>query len=359
MPKKSLQQQNAHQDELDIYRIIAAFGIVLFHYTFKAHAVGNMPAINFPYLGEIFRYGYCGIYLFFVMSGYLIFCSVEKKNYRDFFISRIARLYPGFWVCVILTSLATLAWGEGRYNISMKQVLVNLTMLNGFVGVKAVDGTYWFMTHILQFYFYMFLLTIFKNRIKMQPEYIAFCWLLVSAVTYYYNIPIIRFLIMCKFSPFFISGIMFFLIRKNGLNKINTVSIILAYVLSLITAIDTCNELTKIYNVYFDKYIYAIIVSIIFILFLFASLGFIYSSQNNKKFSLCALATFPLYLLHQNIGTMWFNAYGNENNKYIMLVLVISTIVAISLSISKYIEPKIYNILKLYLFKFLQPIQTL
>src|SRR5689334_21950406 len=86
--------------ELDVLRGLAAFGVLCYHYT-THHTLLFSPTIkplfNFPY-------GVYGVELFFMISGFVIFMTLENtKRPLDFIVSRFSRLYPCYWASVILT----------------------------------------------------------------------------------------------------------------------------------------------------------------------------------------------------------------------------------------------------------------
>jgi peptidoglycan/LPS O-acetylase OafA/YrhL len=46
------------------------------------------------------RYGYLGVDLFFVISGFVVQLSAWDRRPPEFVVSRIVRLYPAFWIAV-------------------------------------------------------------------------------------------------------------------------------------------------------------------------------------------------------------------------------------------------------------------
>jgi len=86
--------------QIDLFRFIAAFAVVLYHYLYRGYAAGNMSLLRFDGVGEYFRYGYLGVDLFFIISGFVIAFSIKHLSLRKFFNSRFKRLYPIFgFVC--------------------------------------------------------------------------------------------------------------------------------------------------------------------------------------------------------------------------------------------------------------------
>lgn len=59
---------------LDYSRFFAAIIVVAFHYTFNGINNGKIASIDYmPSVVSITKYGYIGVELFFMVSGYVIF----------------------------------------------------------------------------------------------------------------------------------------------------------------------------------------------------------------------------------------------------------------------------------------------
>ena len=97
--------------EIDLLRFLAALSVVFYHYTYRGFTQGNYSPLEFPEIGRVTRYGYLGVELFFIISGYAVLLSAQGKTVRQFFLSRITRLYPAFWVACTLTFTVKRLWG--------------------------------------------------------------------------------------------------------------------------------------------------------------------------------------------------------------------------------------------------------
>ena len=63
-------------------------------------------------------------------------------------------------------------------------------------------------------------------------------------------------------------------------------------------------------------------------------------------FIVLGTSTYPLYLIHQNIGFMLFDQFGQLANKYIVLITTLFLMFTLSIIITKHIDPYIYKLIK-------------
>jgi peptidoglycan/LPS O-acetylase OafA/YrhL len=141
--------------ELDALRGLAAVAVMLFHYTTRLSELYNMgakPLFSFDHL-------YFGVNLFFIISGYVIFMTLNKtKRPMDFVMSRFSRLFPAFWAALALTFLVTSWLGLPGRLVSGYDALRNVFMIHNLFFIPHVDGVYWTLEVELIFYAGMFAL---------------------------------------------------------------------------------------------------------------------------------------------------------------------------------------------------------
>lgn len=325
--------------EIDLFRFLAALSVVLFHYTFRGYAADDKSILSFPELGAIFKYGYLGVDLFFMISGFVILMTALNKDAVGFTISRITRLYPAFWVGVTLTALATLVIGGEKYSVHLDQYIANLTMIAELLGVPYVDGVYWSLLVELKFYLLIFLVLAFRciEKIKIIISGWAAATLLISFV----DAPeVFRFFLEPKWSSYFIAGMVFCLIRLEGISLYKTILAVVAYALSVMYTYWRIRPLEKDYHTDFSEVTAIGIVSLFYLVFFMVALGKT-TLIDRKGMLLFGAMTYPLYLIHQNIGYMIFNEFGESINKYVLLLLTISLMMLASYVIHRSIEPRI------------------
>ena len=136
-------------NQLDALRGLAAMAVVLFHFSTRFSELYPQAA---PQVWSV-PLGYVGVNLFFIISGFVIFMTVERTaRPADFVVSRISRLYPAYWVAIILTFCITHALSLPGKTVSLTTALANGLMFHGFFRVAHVDGVYWTLEVELLFY---------------------------------------------------------------------------------------------------------------------------------------------------------------------------------------------------------------
>ncbi len=203
--------------ELDSLRGIAALMVVFFHFTM------GRPEAAFG-----LKLGTTGVDLFFIISGFVIFMSLNKiTNSMDFVIKRISRLYPTYWASVtfsflILTSF-TIYKNQGFAKIDLIKYLGNMTMFQYYLNIPDLEGPYW--TMIIEMIFYMAIVFLFQFKLLKYLNIIGislsilfvileFFWadeILVEKIVWW--IPLLPFI------PLFFAGIIFYKIYRNKKSK--------------------------------------------------------------------------------------------------------------------------------------------
>src|ERR1700686_2691801 len=111
--------------QLDVLLGIAALMVLLFHYTERFHELyGHAPGM------VLFTIGRQGVDLFFIISGFVIFMTIEKtRRGLDFVVSRFSRLFPAYWIAVSLTFFIVHVAGLPGREVTPSAALANLSML--------------------------------------------------------------------------------------------------------------------------------------------------------------------------------------------------------------------------------------
>lgn len=332
--------------ELDLLRFIAAMAVVLFHFLFRGQQ-GDFIPVSFPSFENYARYGYLGIDLFFMISGFVISLSAENRTAKQFVISRVTRLYPAFWAGVTITAIVIAFFGGALFQVEWSQYLINLTMLAQFVGAENVDDVYWTLYVELKFYAIIFLILLFKIFHKI--ELILSGWLFILLLSLIFELPnIVNFMVFPEWAPFFISGVVFYLLNVRGLSLLRAAILCVSFLLSLQGAVEGNTILNTSYNVFASEQVTVFIVALFYIVFTLIIFDKLTCFRSSWAFRIGAL-TYPLYLIHQNLGFMFFTYFDGVFNKYVLLMMAILLVLAISWLIHVLIEKKLGSKLKKWL----------
>jgi peptidoglycan/LPS O-acetylase OafA/YrhL len=314
--------------ELDLLRFVAAMGVVLYHYTY--HYTGaRSNASLYPELEGVTAHGYLGVNLFFMISGFVILWTARAKPPAAFVISRITRLYPEFWLGVILSASTFAVFPIGsRPDLTLPTVLANLTMVPQLLGYAYVDGVYWTLGVELKFYALLWLLSITGQMRRIEAW--VFGWLAVETYCFAFGGPhVARSLALHPFGPYFIAGCLFFLVRSERLTVARGVGLFVCVVLSVVESIDDMGGFLESADITASARVStaAVIVSF-FVAFLLIAVRSKEVGLAGRLAFLGAL-TYPLYLTH-NIAKAALLSLGDGLHPYLRLVIAVSFSLALS-----------------------------
>jgi peptidoglycan/LPS O-acetylase OafA/YrhL len=167
--------------ELDALRGIAAMAVILFHFTSGIARNWSFHLYDPPFQ---FPFGDKGVDLFFMISGFVIFMTLDRaRSASSFAVGRFSRLFPTFWACALITLLVTATFGLPGQEVSLREALWNATMMPRFVRAQMIDGAYWSLEFELLFYVAMLVLHLLGAFRKWTIP-VLLLWLAAAAVSY-------------------------------------------------------------------------------------------------------------------------------------------------------------------------------
>lgn len=278
-------------EELDVLRGIAALSVVLFHLSVLS------PSYRF-----FLKWGVEGVDLFFIISGFVIFMTLQHvQQGKEFVVNRFTRLYPTYWASVSFSFAAILfiafRTGDVDFLPLLGKYLANMTMFQEYMGIKNLEGSYW--TLLIEMLFYILIFTLYMARILkwILPIFASLCLISVALVYilppaklhfYFYLFP------LGQFIPLFLAGIVFYhLYTKKG-NQFLHYSLLLFCLIAQLILFPYVGRSKDVLTLY--EYAPLLIVFfLLFTLFVHHKLRFIIC----KPLLFLGKISFPLYLIHQ------------------------------------------------------------
>src|SRR5215813_6976468 len=163
---------------IDALRGIAALGVVLYHAVGRTEGSAPHNLFRWPVVivQTLSSFGYAGVFLFFVISGFCIHLQWARARakgdayqvrFGSFWKRRLRRLYPPYLISVVI-SIAMTAFAVGIvFNRAfVYDVVMHLLMLHNFDPKIAysINGVFWTLAIEEQLYLAYFLLLFLRMR---------------------------------------------------------------------------------------------------------------------------------------------------------------------------------------------------
>lgn len=191
----------AHFKALDGLRGLAVLIVILSH---SANAgLFFHPLLNFQYIGKI------GVYLFFVLSAYLLDRQIALAFYhgkatshywKNYFLRRFLRIYPLYVIALLIYGTATLLGLETKINRAI-DIPLHLLLLKGkdvFWSIP-VEFKYYFISPVFMWFCHAYLKW---HRVKTLLFFVSLTALAV-VVEFIFHLPLIS---TFRFLPVFLVG---------------------------------------------------------------------------------------------------------------------------------------------------------
>lgn len=328
--------------ELDALRGIAILGVVLFH--FSIFSKNSFLDKNY------FKYGCTGVDLFFMISGFVIFMSLERSStVKEFWQHRAARLLPTYWLSILLALSFNLFW-RNPITTDTSYILGNLTMLQPIFRSGYLLDPYW--TLYVELTFYMTISIIWRLNLAKKMEQIIIVGILLSFIIngIYLtaeNSSFVRFFIVCRslfpllsYIGFFGSGVIYYQIYKDGWTTKRALIICACFILTALI-----HNISGRFNLFFgtiERLTCVLIFNVLFILVANRRASFLKS----KWLIFLGVISYPWYLFHTlfeiDIKEQFLLKYSHEF--WVGVMLALSIIIAVLVTF--YFEKPIQHWLK-------------
>ena len=330
---------------LDGLRGIAILLVIFFHAFSRWMDV--VPYGNSYSEITLFKYGYFGVHLFFIISGFVIFMTLEKcETWSIFLYKRWLRLFPAMLICSLLVFFTASIFNERPSGSpQLKDLIPGLTFIEPFFWEKlganfnSLEGAFWSLYVEFKFYLFSAFVFYFVGRRLLIPA-LALCFVVYLVLEFFDSLfesslantsfALTSYLDF-KYYGWFAAGASYYMYYKTSNNFWFGVAMIMCILSSYIFASDGVVEfifvlmLCIIFSVALKSETLRKILSLKILLFL----GFI---------------SYPLYLIHENIMislTIQGHQYFPEVPLIILPIAGILFVVGVASLVAVYFEKRL------------------
>jgi len=257
--------------------MVAAISVCLFH------IVNSNPAFIAAAnpIAKICKYGYLGVDVFFIISGFIICYSLPAdytlKDLPVFVKKRLIRVEPPYLVSIIFTLLVAYIaalYTHNPINVSWVNLLYHIGYINNFTTNSYINVVYWTLGIEFQFYILIGLLFGMMNRSIYLLAFIIIAFLSLSFVSIKGTSLIFEQL------PLFCAGILIFYINFSERYSKPVLVFLLFVTFGIIAYTDLSTFIVSVFTI-----------AIILI-----------PMHRYKAISFLATISYSLYLIHVPIG---------------------------------------------------------
>jgi len=328
------EKQSRHILGLDIVRFAAAMMVMIFHYDYTGGKIyGSWAA-------------FVGVEVFFVLSGFVISYSAATSTAAGFCRSRFVRLMPGIWMCGSTTALALVLAG-GLPDLGRRYLNTLVLTPTG----PWVDGSYW--TLPVEIVFYALVWTTLLRRHWFSLELILRTMALASAA-YWGARAIQQFfphlvllnnslalipdavvtLLILGFGGYFALGGFLYLLLRDGITLGRLAAIMLVSLAGAIQIVFTASIwMPPGAHKLLPVWIWLALTALIALSAWGNSAAWRVFGRYANIIRLVGLSTYPLYLLHDDIGGLLMSRLKMP------MPLVMAAIICTAFAFSATIEP--------------------
>jgi peptidoglycan/LPS O-acetylase OafA/YrhL len=332
---------------LDLLRFAAAMLVLLYHYgsafprsasPVAARVLGGDPLSD--HWSAVTWFGWIGVEIFFVISGFVIAHSAHGASRADFVRRRILRLVPAAWICASLT-LGIIAIAGVVPGAALTAAWVR-SMLFWPFGVQ-IDPVYWTLGIEIAFYA-MIAATLGKQGNAVRIERLAqvigiistMFWLLVMGGAIDPQLPRFAQLLLLQHGCFFALGVTIWAILYRGHSPIRFAAFAVFCLVCLVEtaghAIERAHALGMTANVLIPQAVFAGAVAILCAAIVLQPL--LTTVRIGSAAKTLGLMTYPLYLLHQDAGAVIIAALkrmGQSDDLARVMVTVVMLVMAFAI----------------------------
>ena len=337
---------------LDGLRGIAILWVIAYHaYSRWVDYTHLLPATKDM---SFFKFGHLGVPLFFMISGFVIFMTLDKSaSFLQFIKRRWLRLFPAMLTVLLIIYLTAPFFYERPHGQpTLLSFFISLTfidpkLINFITGcnINILEGTFWSLSVEVIFYAVMGFTYFFVGRKYCIPILFAiFSTFYITFLVKYFHVTapfdLVNFLGFPHYG-WFIIGCVIYEAVNNRNSKFNIAIAVIAAALIIIRTL---------YNSHGDLLLvaYSLAIMILFVASFYSTK--LQSLLSIKPLLIVGFASYPLYLIHENIlvsSLIKLHKLGiSDTAMYLMPIMITAILTLVTYYIAKYIEPPIKKALQ-------------
>ena len=334
---------------LDGLRLLAALAVMMKHYIGTHSGVigenlvhpwnAEGPFSHFGIFSSVAGYGWLGVQLFFIISGFVICMSAWGRSLGSFFASRVSRLMPAYWVAIALTAALLVLLPElskGLPKGGIRNVLLNLTMNQAGLGGSNLDGSYWTLWYELRFYLVFAVVVAFGLTYR---RVVLFCliWSVAAIAASASGDNLLGFFAMPDYANYFVAGIAFFLIYKYGSTLLVWSIVGFSYIIALHHVWGDAGG-----QMWMAKYPPNFPYLVIAMTLIYGVMALVATHKTDgirwRWLAVAGALTYPLYLIHQTLGYLLIDRLYPALPPVAVLAITVSTMLLTAYFIWRLVE---------------------
>lgn len=265
--------------QIEGLRGFAILCVVCYHVFYRYGEIfANSKIEFFKYFGHIGVYTFLTITIFFLID----FKSSLKIDLKNWIKKKLIRLYPQYFIAVTIIFIALNLFKLPGRTIGFIDYLLNLTFINGFIGMNYVDGAHWYLTVIIFFYFVIGILIFLKKEKEYYSYFvITIILLFINCINLFKELPIM--VINYTYILIFIISFKALFLKKKGIK----------WLLNIFLSV-----IGIVYNYGIAHIVILITVFMIFLLCYLKKMKIF----ETKVLTYIGSISYPIYLMHQNLS---------------------------------------------------------
>jgi len=297
-------------------------------------------------------FGWVGVQIFFVLSGFVIAYSAQGASPRAFFSSRFARLAPGVLVCASLTALVYLAIAPGSGATLGPEYLRTLML---WPSGSWLDSVYWTLPIEIAFYSVVLIAMIVAGDRAFEPLLIG-----IGSISALFALarglleawPALPFagamgavdpqtsrMLLLDYGCDFAVGGLLWLCLARGFQPLRTLALTVFLVAAAAEVAFESHGFDHIRSAATPVMVFLAAVALMAISQIRAARDRIRFARQAGAVRIVGLMTFPIYLLHDNIGRVVFDAAAARAGQLAAALASAVVVLASSFVIAVLIEP--------------------